>query len=315
MSTNRQNNSESRGILMAAGAYLAWVIFPIYFKSLQHVPPLEILSHRVVWSLLFLVGMLTWQQRWAWLSSARRSRSVLLTYAAAAALLGANWYIYIWAVNNGHILDGSLGYFINPLVSVLLGIVFLHEKLRVGQFVALAIATIGVVYMTVMYGQLPWIALSLACTFALYGLIKKKAPLPAAQGLTLETAFLFPLALTYLLFLEVQGVGSFGHAGASTNVLLALSGVITAVPLMLFASAAQLIPLSVLGIMQYIAPTGQFVVAVYVYGEDFPPYKLVGFGIVWLALLIFWAEGYITRRRALRPATAPAELGSESVVQ
>ena len=312
MSTNRQNsqdnqnNSESRGILMAAGAYLAWVIFPIYFRSLQQVPPLEILSHRVVWSLLFLAGLLTWQQRWGWLARARKSRSVLLTYAAAAAFLGANWYIYIWAVNNGHILDGSLGYFINPLVSVLLGIVFFRERLRVGQFVAIAIAALGVAYMTIMYGQLPWISLSLACTFAVYGLIKKKAPLPAAQGLTLETAFLFPLALIYLLFLEAQGVGTFGHAGLSTNVLLALSGVITAVPLMLFASAAQLIPLSVLGVMQYIAPTGQFIVAVYVYGEDFPPYKLVGFCIVWLALVIFSVEGYVARRRALRLATTPA---------
>ncbi len=297
--------SDNRGLLLAAGAYLSWVIFPLYFRSLQIVPPQEILAHRVVWSVIFLTTLLTWMGNWQWLGPAVRSRRVMLTYGMASALLGANWYIYIWAVNHGFILEGSLGYFINPLVSVLLGVIFLHERLRSGQIAALALAGMGVVFLTVMYGQPPWIALSLALTFGLYGLIKKQAPLPAAPGLTLETAFLLPLALGYLIWLERSGAGAFIHAGGGMTLLLAASGVITAVPLMMFAAAARRISLTMLGILQYLAPTGQFFVAVFVFNEPFPPYKLVGFSIIWIALICFTVEGYLTRRRAMQLASSP----------
>lgn len=296
---------DKRGLLLAAGAYLSWVLFPIYFKSVQAASPLEILAHRVVWSFIFLAALLAWRRSWLWLAPSLRSHRVLLSYGAAAAFLGANWYIYIWAVNHDFILEGSLGYFINPLLSVLLGVVFLHEKLRSGQLVAVGLAAIGVLYLTILYGQPPWIALSLALTFALYSLIKKRAPLPAAPGLALETSFLFPLALLYLFGLESRGTGVFIHVGAETTVLLALSGVITAVPLIMFAAAAQRIPLSVLGIMQYIAPTGQFLVAVFIFHEPFPPSKLIGFSIIWTALAIFWVEGYLMRRRAMQLAAHP----------
>jgi chloramphenicol-sensitive protein RarD len=300
-----QSVPDNRGLLLAAGAYLSWVIFPIYFRTLQIVPPMEILAHRVVWSVIFLTSLLTWMGNWRWLGPAVRSKHTMLTYGAASALLGVNWYIYIWAVNHGFILEGSLGYFINPLVSVLLGVVFLHERLRSGQIAAILLAGVGVLFLTIMYGQPPWIALSLAVTFGLYGLIKKRAPLPAAPGLTLETAFLFPLAFSYLLWMERSGTGAFIHAGGGTTFLLAISGVITAVPLMMFAAAAQRIPLTLLGVMQYIAPTGQFLVAVFVFDEPFPPYKLVGFSIIWTALIIFSVEGYMTRRRAMQLASSP----------
>jgi chloramphenicol-sensitive protein RarD len=295
---------------MAAGAYGAWILFPIYFKSVASVPALEILFNRVVWSLLFSALVLTWQRRWGFLGPAVRDRRVLGLYSVAAVLLAVNWYIYIWAVNHGHILEGSLGYFINPLVSVLLGVVVLHERLRAGQWFALSIAFLGVAYLTWNYGNLPWIALSLAFTWAFYGLIKKRAPLPAAEGLTLETAVLFLPALVGLIWFAVQGTGSLFSSTPRTSVLLMLSGPITAIPLMLFAGAAQRLPLTVIGVMQYIAPTGQFLLAVLLYDEPIPTYKWIGFAVIWFALLLFWLEGVVDRRRtAERVATAAQAVG------
>jgi len=293
---------DRRGLLLGAGAYSMWILFPIYFRSLAAVSPLGILATRIVMSLLFMAIVITWTRRWGFLPAALRNKRVVAVYVLAGALLAANWYIYIWAVNNGHILEGSLGYFINPLVNVLLGVIFLRERMRPGQWAAIAIASVGVAYLTWNYGHLPWIALSLALTFGFYGLLKKRAPLPADTGLTLETLLMAGPALIGMILLDMQGQGGFFRHGAQTDILLLLSGPITAVPLLMFAGAAKTIPLSMLGVLQYIAPTGQFLVAVFLYGEPFPTYKLIGFGIIWIALVLFWAEGQRRRRRL--PAVA-----------
>jgi len=298
---------DRRGLLLGAGAYTAWILFPIFFKSLAAVGPLGILFSRIVFSLVFMVIVLTWTRRWGFMPAALRNRRVVATYSVAAVLLAVNWYIYIWAVNNGHILEGSLGYFINPLVNVLLGVIFLKERMRPGQWAAIGLASLGVAYLTWNYGHLPWIALSLALSFGAYGLIKKRAPLHSDTGLTLETAVLFLPALIGLIWMDSQGSGSIFRHSATTDLLLLLSGPITAVPLLMFAAAAKRIPLSMLGVLQYIAPTGQFLVAVYLYGEPFPTYKLVGFTFIWTALALFWAEGMWRRRRvpdAAQPAAA-----------
>ena len=296
----------NRGLWMAAGCYGAWVLFPIYFKLLGAVPPMEVLVNRVVWSLVFMVGVLMWRQNWAWLGPALRTRRVVLTYLAAAVLLSVNWYIYIWAVANDHILESSLGYFINPLVNVLLGVLFFRERLRTGQWVAVAIATVGVLYLTLNLGQPPWIALSLAFSFGFYGLVKKTAPLSSDRGLTLETALMFLPALAYMGYLFTTGTSAVPELENGTRLLLMLSGPITAIPLLLFAGAARRIPLTMLGIMQYIAPTGQFLVAVFLFQEPFPTFKLIGFSIVWIALIVFTVEGLTARRRALKLAATTA---------
>lgn len=289
----------SKGILSGIGAYTLWGLFPLYWKTLQTVPALEILGHRIVWSLAFLTLVLTWQRDWGWLRLAIQDQQTLLTYALAGMLLAANWGLYIWGVNAGYIVETSLGYFINPLVNVLFGVIFLGEHLRQGQAIAVLLAGIGVLYLTFNYGQLPWIALGLAFSFALYGLIKKTASLDATHSLTLETMVMFLPALVFLLGREQIGVGSFGHFGWKVSILLVLGGVVTAIPLLLFGSAARRIPLSMIGFLQYIAPTLQFLIGVLVYQEPFPPERLIGFSIIWLALIIYTIESLMHRYRIL----------------
>ena len=299
---------DNRGVLLGVGAYLMWGFFPLYFKALQAVPALEILFHRVVWSFLFLVVLVLARKNWPQLKSAAFTPRVLGIYTLAAGLLAVNWLIYVWGVNSGHIIETSLGYFINPLLSVALGVVLLREKLRPMQWLPVGLATLGVLYLTLQYGSLPWIALGLAFTFTLYSLIKKTAPLGALSGLSLETGILLIPSLVYLFFLESQGSGSFGHAGVTTTLLLALVGVVTALPLLMFASAARLIPLWLLGLLQYIAPTVQFLLGVWVYHEPFSRVQLVGFSIIWIALLLFTLEGLLFRRKrslAARACTPP----------
>ena len=256
-----------KGILSASSAYILWGFFPIYFKSLKSVSSFEILCHRMVWSLVFLTGVLTVTRQWSWLRPALRNRRTFLIYLGAALLLGVNWFTYIWAVNSGFIVESSLGYFINPLVSILLGVFILREKLRAIQWIPVGMAFLGVAYLTWTYGRLPWIALALAFTFGFYGLVKKIAPLSSLYGLSLETGLLFLPALGYLVFREISGTASFLHQGAGISVLLALSGVITAIPLLLFASGARSIPLYLLGLLQYIAPTLQLLIGVVLYHE------------------------------------------------
>jgi chloramphenicol-sensitive protein RarD len=222
-------------------------------------------------------------------------------YSIASVLLSVNWLIYVWGVNAGFIVETSLGYFINPLFSVLLGVVFLRERLRTLQWLPVVLAAAGVIYLTLTYGRPPWIALSLAVSFGLYGLVKKLAPLGSLYGLTLETAILFPIALLYLTFVDFSDTGAFLHESALTDVLLIGAGAVTTIPLLMFASAARQIPLTVIGILQYIAPTIQFLIGVFIYHEPFDQSRLIGFGLVWIALIIFWVESYFANRVPVRP--------------
>jgi chloramphenicol-sensitive protein RarD len=287
----------NKGILAGIGACTLWGLFPIYWRLLEQDPAIEILAHRMVWSLVFVAGILTLQKEWRWLGEVLRNRRTVVIYTLAAILLSFNWYTYIWAINAGYVVEASLGYFINPLVNFLLGVIFLGEKLRGGQAAAVILAGLGVVYLTVNYGSLPWISLVLAFTFGMYGLIKKTAPLESMHGFSLETLVLFLPALAYLFYRNASGVGAFVHQGVLITVLLILAGPVTSIPLLMFGYAARRIPLSMLGFIQYITPTLQFLLGVFVYFEPFPKARLVGFGIIWLALLVYSLEGVIFNRK------------------
>ncbi len=289
------------GMLYAASAYALWGLFPVYFKALQTIAPAEILLHRMLWSLLFVVVLLAWRKQWAWLGEVLRKPKVLAGFAASALLLSSNWFIYIWAVNNDRVVDSSLGYFINPLFNVLLGYLILRERLRPVQWAAVALAACGVLWLTWHGGQLPWVALSLAATFGLYGLLRKTASLGALEGLALETLLLFPLALGSLIVLTLQQQNSFVGAPASVQLLLAAAGPITAIPLLLFASGARRIPLSLLGLLQYIGPTLQLLLGVWLYHEPFGGMRLVGFVLIWSALAVYSLEGLWRNWQAKQP--------------
>jgi chloramphenicol-sensitive protein RarD len=286
-----------RGILQACLAYVCWGLFPLYFKALQAVPPLELLAHRVLWSMLFVAGLLALKRRWSWIVPAWRDARVLRAFAASSLLISANWFLYIWAVVHDRIVEASLGYFINPLVNVLLGAFVLHERLRRGQWAAVALAAAGVAWLTWQAGALPWIALLLACSFAGYGLLRKTAPLGALEGLAMETLMLGPLAIALLAALWVRGAASFPHAGPLTLALLAAAGPITAVPLLLFAAGARRIPFSLLGLLQYIGPTLQLLVGVAVFHEPFGA-RAAGFAAIWAALALYTLEGWWRGRGA-----------------
>ncbi|SPA36106.1 putative predicted permease rarD [Cupriavidus taiwanensis] len=279
------------GILYALLAYLIWGLLPLYIKSLPGIAPMEILLHRMVWSLVFLGLILAWRRQWAWLGQVVRDRRLLMSFAASAALLCANWFLYIWAVSANRVVDASLGYFINPLFSVLLGVVFLHERLRRVQWLAIAVAAAGVAWLTVAAGQLPWIALGLAASFGGYGLLRKTGALGALEGLSLETLLLFPLAAAALGWLFATGQDSFTHAAPGTQWLLLLAGPVTAVPLLFFAAGARRIPLSLLGLLQYTGPTLQLLLGVWLWHEPFPAQKQVGYALIWLSLALYAAEG------------------------
>ena len=288
----------SKGTISAIIAYILWGFFPVYFKLVEAVPPFQITAHRIVWAffIMFFILVATRQLRALFRSINRR---VFLLYLTAGLFVGVNWTIYVWSVVNDHILESSLGYFINPLVSVLLGVVILRERLRPLQWLPVGLAAAGVTYLTISIGRLPWIALTLAFTFGMYGLVKKIAPLPPAQGLALETSTILPVALGYLLLMEARGVGAFGHVGLSLSLLLAASGLVTIIPLALFAFSAQKIPLSMIGLLQYFTPTLQFLMGVLLYGELFDTQRAIGFSIIWIGLIIFSAEGFLQRRREM----------------
>ena len=294
------------GMLFAATAYTLWGAFPLYFKTLQDIPPLEIMLHRIVWSLAFVMLVLAWRRQWAWIGETVRRPKVLASFALSALLLSSNWFIYIWAVNNGRIIDSSLGYFINPLVNVLLGFLLLRERLRPGQWAAVALAAAGVAWLTWQGGHLPWIGLLLAATFGTYGLLRKTAVLGPLEGLSLETLLLFPLALAYLIVLTWNGHNTFLAAPASSRWLLIAAGPITAIPLLLFAAGARRIPLSVLGLLQYIGPSLQLLLGVWLYHEPFGGDRLIGFVVIWSALAVYSREGGFRTWRAKRCVTEPA---------
>jgi chloramphenicol-sensitive protein RarD len=297
-------SSPRSGVYLAASAYLIWGLFPIYFKQVRAAPPAEILAHRIVWSVAFLVGVLLVLRQWSWLGKAIRQPKVLGIFAASAVLLALNWLTYIWAVNNDRVVDSSLGYFITPLVSILLGQMFLHEKLRKGQWGAVALAAIGVLWLTVDARQLPWIAIVLAITFGSYGLLRKIASLGALEGLALETFVLFPVAAAYALFLVQSANSAFVQGSTSLQLLIVASGPITAIPLIMFAAGARRIKLATLGFLQYIAPSLQFAVGTLVYGESMSAGRLAGFAIIWIALAVYTAESLIAHRPV---STTPPE--------
>ncbi|RBY94139.1 EamA family transporter RarD [Blastococcus sp. TBT05-19] len=278
------------GVFSGLGAYALWGLFPLYFPLLEPAGGLEIVAHRVLWSLLFVGILLTVVRRWGHVRAAARNPRSLLVLAGAAVLIAANWLIFVYGVNSGQVVETSLGYFINPLVSVLLGVVVFSERLRPLQWVAVGVAAVAVLVLTLDYGRPPWIALSLAATFGLYGVMKKLVAVEAAPGLFLETALVAVPAAVTLGVLHGGGEGTFANAGAGHALLLMSSGVATAVPLLLFATAARRIPLSTVGLLQYLTPLMQLAIGVFVYDEPMPPARLAGFVIVWVALAVFTAD-------------------------
>jgi chloramphenicol-sensitive protein RarD len=293
------------GVVYALMAYVIWGLFPLYFKALEQIPSLQILAHRMVWSLLVVALLLAVLKRWSWLNVLREQPAVLVRFALSALLLSSNWGIYIWAVNSNHVVDASLGYYINPLVNVALGSVLLHERLRALQWVALGIAAVGVSVMALEVGHVPWISLSLAFTFGGYALLRKTAPLGALEGLAVETAVLFPLALLYLYWLGTQGQNAFATADVSTRWLLVAAGPITTVPLLLFAAGARRMSMTLLGVLQYITPSLQLALGVWLYREPFALAKVVGFGLVWTGIAVFLLDG-------LRAAWSKPRAGAEA---
>jgi chloramphenicol-sensitive protein RarD len=293
-----------KGILYAFCAYLIWGLVPIYWKLIKHVPAIQLIGHRIIWSFILLAAILFVTRKWHELRAAISDCRILLIYFVAALLVGANWLIYVWAVNSSYIIEASLGYFINPLLSVFLGVVFLRERLRLFQWIAIGLAAAGVLYLTYDYGHLPWISLGLAFTFGFYGLVKKIAPLSSLSGLTLETGILFLPALLFLASQDWIGRGAFLHTGIVSDFLMAGAGFITTIPLLFFVSAARRIPLTMVGIIHYVTPTCQFLLGVLVYGEAFSATRAIGFGIVWIALIIFGVDSLLSLRAAT-PKTAP----------
>lgn len=274
------------GVLQALGAYTLWGLFPLYVYLIRGVPPLEILGHRVVWCLLFLVVVLMQRRQWAWLRTALTDARVLATFAATALLIAGNWFAYLWSVAAGHVIEAALGYFINPLVSVLFGALFLRERLNRVQWLSMALAGAGVVWMGAGIGHVPWVALFIAVTFSAYGLLRKVAPLGPLEGLTLESLVLTPIALWLLVHLHGQGSDHFSQASLSLQVLVALSGIVTALPLLLFAASTRRIPMTWVGMLQYYSPTLQTLIGVLVFGDAIGA-RLPGFLLIWAACVVF----------------------------
>ncbi len=293
------------GLLFGLGAYGLWGVIPLYFRALRHLPPWEVLAHRVVWSVLLLAGLVALAGRWGDLRRALTSRGVMLRLGASTTLIGINWFTYIYAVSVERVLEASLGYFITPLVNVLLGVVFLRERLRPVQVGSLALAGVGVLILATRGSGVPWIALLLAVSFAFYGLLRKTVAVDASLGLFVETLLLAPLALLLLAALEIQGQAAATAAGVPMLLLLAVGGPVTTVPLLLFGGAARRLSMATLGFLQYLAPSLQFVLAVLVFGEPFARTQLVSFGCIWTAVALYSADSlwaYRLRQARLREA-------------
>ena len=295
--SKRIRRESASGVIYAGSAFLIWGLGPIYWKALAAVPSLEIIFHRVVWSFAFLLILIIAGRRWQEFFRALKNVRILLTLSSTATILALNWLIYIWAINNEHILQGSLGYYINPLVNVVFGVLILRERLRPFQILAVVMAGAGVVYLTFSYGEFPWIALALACSFGLYGLIRKVAPVGPLVGLGVETMLLTGPAAAYLIYTEAEGTAAFLHAGTRIDLLLLGTSILTAVPLTLFTAGARRITLSTLGLMQYIAPTGIFLLAVFYYHEPFSTAKVWTFIMIWTALAVYSTDSILYYRR------------------
>ncbi|MEV0228409.1 EamA family transporter RarD [Nonomuraea sp. NPDC050786] len=289
-----------RGVLFGIAAYTLWGLFPLYWPLLKPSGAVEILAHRMVWSLVVVAAVLAVRRHWSWFRPLVRQPAKLGLLALAAVLVTVNWGVYIYAVNSGHVVESSLGYFINPLVNVLFGVVLLRERLRPLQWAAVGFGALAVVVLTLDYGRLPWIALTLATSFGVYGLVKKRANVAATEGLAIEALVLFLPALGYILFLQTGGQGTFAGQGLGHALLLIGSGVATAVPLIWFGAAAIRVPLSTMGLLQYIAPVLQFACGVLIAKETMPSSRWIGFSIVWLALAIFTYDSIRAARAARR---------------
>lgn len=291
------------GVALGVSAYLCWGFFPLYWPLLEPAGSVEILAHRIVWSLVFVAFLLTVTSKWAHFRSIWRDRRLLVILGFASIVIAINWGVFIYGVTHDHVIETSLGYFINPLVTVLLGVFVLGERLRPAQWGAVGIGFLAVVILTVDYGRLPIIALAVAFSFGTYGFLKKKANLGAVEGLTMETAILAPVALIYLAGLQYQGSLTFGHEGLPNAALLATTGIVTAIPLLLFNGAATRLNMTTIGLLQYLGPIVQFILGLFVFHEEMTSARWVGFVLVWFALVIFTVDALRNRRRTI---TAPA---------
>ena len=285
------------GLAAAVGAFVMWGLFPLYLKPMAEVPALQIMAHRIVWCCLLVFGWLALRGELGAVRAALADPASRIRLMGSATLISINWLIYVWAVTNGHVVEASLGYFINPLLNVVLGVAVLKERLNRAQWLAVALAAVGVLYLTVVAARPPWIALALAASFGTYGLIRKVVNVESVPGLATETLLLAPFAVALLLWTEAQGSGAFGHSSTAIHALLVGSGLITALPLALFAYGARLIPLSTVGLVQYIGPTLQFLIGVLVFHEAFPWTRAIGFALIWAALAIYGADGAWRTRR------------------
>ncbi len=299
--------SLNRGLLFGASTYGIWGLLPLYWRLLDSAGAVEILAHRFVWTLGFIALLLWVRPRAGWWRALRQRPAALRFLGAAAAVIAFNWYLYIWGVNHERVVETSLGYFISPLITVTLGVVLFRERLRRPQWLALGLAVVAVAWLTVDYGRVPWVAIGLALSFATYGLLKKKAATGAVEGLAVEATFILPVVLGYLVWLELVGQAAFGHDGWSTTALLIAAGPATAVPLLFFAGAVRRIPLTYLGLLQYLTPSVQFVLGVFVFGEQMPPERLAGFALIWAALAIFTGENLYRVRKLHRETARAAE--------
>ena len=298
--TPEQQQRTRQGILLAVGAYTMWGIAPIYFKSLSEVSPLEILSHRVVWSFFLLAFLLHLGRSWRNVRDTLTSKPKMTYLVATSLLVGANWLIFIWAVNANHMLDASLGYYINPLINVVLGMIFLGERLRKLQWFAVGLAAIGVLIQIVAFGSIPVVAIALAFSFGFYGLLRKKVSLEAQTGLFIETLVMLPAAAIYLLFIADSATSDLAANSISLNLLLVAAGIVTTLPLLCFTGAATRLKLSTLGFFQYIGPSLMFLLAVLIYGEAFTTDKAVTFAFIWGALVIFSFDGLRHNKKSKR---------------
>jgi chloramphenicol-sensitive protein RarD len=291
-----------RGLAAGTAAFTIWGLFPVYLHPLSAVPAIQVIAHRVTWSCMFLVAWMLVRGELKQVSATLRQPRLVAGLATSACLITCNWLVYVWSVTHAHIVDTSLGYYINPLVNVVFGVLLLRERLNPVQWIAIALAAVAVAYLTLLAGRPPWIALALALSFSLYGLVRKVITVEALPGLATETLLLLPLAAAYLLWCESVGSGALTASGAGVAALLIGSGIVTAVPLFLFASAARLLPYSTVGVLQYIAPSLQLVCGVLFYHESFAPRRAAGFSLVWVALLLYAADGLWRARRASRAA-------------
>lgn len=307
------------GVGFGIAAYGAWGLFPLYWPLLKPAQAGEILAHRMAWSLLAVLALLALRRvpagttRWAWVAELLHQPRKLLLLAGAATVISVNWFVYIWSVNHGHTVDTAFGYFINPLVTVLFGVLLLREHLRRVQWVAVGIGAVAVLVLAVGYGKVPWIALVLAASFGTYGLLKKLAAVPAAESMAVETTMQFLPAVGYLIWLQGRGTLDFAHHGAANTGLLMLAGPVTVIPLICFAASANRLPLSVVGLLQFLAPILQFVIGVTVQHEPVPAARLAGFLIVWAALILLTVDALRGARRAqpVARAEAPPQLPVE----